>query len=73
MSFVLAIVENWLLRADICEGSVFRTFSRVKKKVRPTRLSVRAVNDVLDQYPVVVDGDTRVVKQHDLRRSYAKL
>ena len=73
MSFVLAIVENWLLRAGIFEGSVFRAFWRGNKKVRPTRLSVRAVNDVLAQYPVVVDGDTRVVKPHDLRRSYAKL
>ena len=73
MSFVLAIVENWLLRADIFGSAVFRGFWRGNKKVHPTRLSVRAVNDVLIQNPVVVDGDTCIVKPHDLRRLYAKL
>lgn len=51
---------------------VFRGFYRGGKSVRPTRLTVRAINQTLDKYPVAVDGQGRTIKPHDLRRTYAR-
>jgi integrase len=33
---------------------------------------VRAINQTLDKYPVMVDGVLTTVKPHDLRRTYAR-
>ena len=41
--------------------------------MRPTRLSVRAVQDILKRYPVYADNGVIVVAPHDLRRTYARL
>lgn len=71
LDWVLRIVARWLFHAGITSGPVFRGFYK-DKKVRPDRLAVRTVNKILDRYPIVIDGELRVVNPHDLRRTYAR-
>ena len=72
LSWVLAIVDAWLRSAGLADGPVFRGLFK-GGKLRPGRLSVRGVQDILAGYPVMVDGDLRQVRPHDLRRTYARL
>jgi len=71
MDWCLPILDRWLADASIEAGPVFRGF-RKGDRVRTGRLTSRAVIDVLEKYPVVVDGSQRIVRPHDLRRTYAK-
>jgi len=73
LEWCLLYVDKWLSVAGISEGAVFRSFWRGNKKVRPNRISGRAIIDVVQSYPVMVRGDLRSVNPHDLRRTYAKL
>lgn len=68
---VLAVVDKWLQAAGIEGGRVFRGF-RHHSRSTTTGLTVRAVQDILKKYPVMVGGKLRSVKPHDLRRSYAR-
>lgn len=68
----LNIVDSWLRSANITSGAVFYGFFRGGKRIRPDRLTVRAVNQILDKYPVRIDGELRKVAPHDLRRTYAR-
>lgn len=69
---VLVVVDAWINAAGIDNGPVFRGFYRGGRVVRSSRLTVRAVNQILDQYPVAVGGHLRRVKPHDCRRTYAR-
>lgn len=51
---------------------VFRGFYKNGKSIRPGRLTLRAVNQVMDKYPITIDGARRVVNPHDCRRTYAR-
>lgn len=77
LAWCLEYTDAWLRHAGISRGPVFRGFRKAKfgeeKPVRPTRLSVRAVQDILKRYPVYGDGETVLVAPHDLRRTYARL
>lgn len=70
--WVLAIVDTWLQNAGIGSGPVFRGFYKTGKRVRNSRLTVRAINQILDRYPVMIDGELKTVNPHDLRRTYAR-
>jgi integrase/recombinase XerD len=72
LDFCLAYVEAWLQDAGITSGAVFRGFWKDAKSVRPGRLTVRAVNQMLDRYPISIDGQARTVNPHDCRRTYAR-
>ncbi len=72
LDFALVILDAWLRRARISEGAVFRGFYKGGWHVRDGRLHVRAVNQVMERYPIVVDGVQRTVNPHDLRRTYAR-
>jgi len=72
LSWVLTIVDRWLEVAGIRDGPVFRGFYRDGQTVRPGRLTVRAVQDVLGGYPIVIDGEPVTVRPHDCRRTYAR-
>lgn len=60
----LVYVDTWLASAGIAQGAVFRGMTRWDT-IRSTRLSVRAVNDILARYTQL--------KPHDCRRTYAKI
>jgi len=70
--WVLAIVDAWLARAVISEGAVFRGFYR-GLRMRPGRLTTRAVQKIVARYPVMVSGTLTTLHPHDLRRTYARL
>ena len=72
LDFCLAIVDAWLTNAGIGIGAVFRGFYRDGKHVRPGRLTVRAINHIMDRYPIMIDGQQRVIHPHDCRRTYAR-
>jgi site-specific recombinase XerD len=72
LAWVLNIVEFWLQNAGITGGAVFRGFYKNGKSVRNTRLTTRAINQILDRYPIMVNGELRIVNPHDLRRTYAR-
>lgn len=68
----LQAVQKWLSSANITEGAVFRGFYRGGKRTRPTPLTVRAVNQILEKYPIHIAGEATKVHPHDLRRTYAR-
>lgn len=72
LSWVLAIVDRWLAAAGIEGGAVFRGIHKGGGRLRPGRLSVRAIQYILAGYPVMVDGELIIVKPHDCRRTYAR-
>lgn len=71
--FAIALVDAWLQHAGITSGPIFRGFYRGGRKIRQTALTVVAVEQILKQYPIMINGELRTLKPHDLRRSYAKL
>lgn len=73
LDWCLIYVDKWLSVAGITSGAVFRGFYRGGKVVRPDRLTTRSVNDILNSYPITIEGKQRAVKPHDMRRSYARL
>ena len=72
LDWCLSIVDSWMLAAAIEGGPVFRGFYRNGRSVRPGRLTVRAINQTLDKYPIMMDGQLKTVQPHDLRRTYAR-
>lgn len=73
LDFALLIVKKWLNHACITTGPVFRGFYKGSKRLRPDRLSVRAIEYILAAYPLTVDGKLVHIKPHDCRRTYARL
>jgi site-specific recombinase XerD len=73
LSECLIVVDAWLREADICAGAVFRGLDWNGHSVKQTRLTPRAVEHILHDYPVVVDAQEVHVTAHDLRRTYAAL
>lgn len=86
LSFVLAYVDAWLNAAGIRTGAIFRGFtdkhtpSRSAGEVSPvvvvdrltSRITTRAIQDILSAYPIMIDGVLKRVNPHDLRRTYAR-
>ncbi len=70
--FCLAYVDKWLAAAGIEAGPVFRGLYKGEQRLRPGRLSVRAVNYIVGAYPVMVNGSLAHARPHDLRRTYAR-
>jgi integrase len=66
-------VDSWLKHAGITQGPMLRGFWRGGRVVRPHALTVVAVEHIVGAYPVVIEGEKRIVKPHDLRRTYARL
>ncbi len=72
LNWCLMYVDAWLGSARINGGFVFRGIRRGGKTVRPTGIGAWTVNDVMNCYAISIDGALRVVKPHDLRRTYAR-
>ena len=72
LDWCLVYIDKWLQLAHVDGSAVFRGFYKGGKRVRASRLTVRAVQDILDRYPVSMGGDLRACNPHDLRRTYAR-
>jgi site-specific recombinase XerD len=70
LDWCLAIVDKWLELAGIDAGRVFRSVDRhgnIGDSITPL-----AIQHVLKSYPISIGGQRRMVKPHDLRRTYAR-
>ena len=72
LDWCLMYVEAWLREAGIKAGPVFRGIRRGGKTVRATGIGAWTVNDIMNGYPISIEGALRLVKPHDLRRTYAR-
>jgi site-specific recombinase XerD len=72
LDWCLVYVERWLTLAKITAGAVFRGVYKGDKHVRATRISERAVHQIMQRYPIPVDGVLTAIQPHDLRRTYAR-
>lgn len=72
LEWCLVYVDGWLEQAGIGGGAVFRGILRGGKTVRDKGIGAWSVNDIMNSYPILIDGDLRSVKPHDLRRTYAR-
>lgn len=72
LDWCLMYVDAWLREAGIKTGQVFRGIRRGGKTVRPTGIGAWTVNDIMNAYPITIDGALQLVKPHDLRRTYAR-
>jgi len=70
LSWVLAIVDRWLLAAGVTSGPVMRSFWKNGKTLRGV-LKVRMVEYIVGSYPIMIGDKVRTVRPHDLRRTYA--
>lgn len=72
LSWILLYVEKWLKESEITEGAIFRGFYKGYSRLRNSRISLRQISYILDTYPIMINGELRKVKPHDLRRTYAR-
>lgn len=72
LDWCLQYVESWLEQAEITHGFVFRGIRRGGKTIRKTGIGSWTVNGIMNDYPIMIDGNLREVKPHDLRRTYAR-
>ncbi len=72
MAWVLVLVDAWLRSAGIAEGAAFRGIYKGERKLRPGRISVRAIQYIISKYKVLIEGVLVKVAPHDLRRTYAR-
>jgi len=72
LDWCLVYVQRWLNAAEVPQGAVFRGIYKGGKHVRKTRITERAVNLIMNQYPISIEGRLTTVQPHDLRRTYAR-
>lgn len=72
LNWCLVIVDGWLAEAGIMDGPVFRGLYKGGKKLRPGKIGLRSIAEILAQYPISVNGEKVIVKPHDCRRTYAR-
>jgi len=72
LDWCLMYAEAWLREACVKAGPVFRGIRRGGETVRQTGIGAWTVNDIMNAYPISIDGALRLVKPHDLRRTYAR-
>lgn len=73
MDWVLILVDKYLEDVQVTSGPVFRGFYKGYQKVRKNHLTVRAIEDIVSSYPVMVYGSLTALTPHDLRRTYARM
>ena len=72
LDWCLMYVDAWLREAELKAGPVFRGIRRGGKTIRLKGIGTWTVNDIMNAYPISIDGVLRPVKPHDLRRTYAR-
>ncbi len=73
LEWCVTLAERWMTAAGITAGPVFRGFWKGCKKIRPTALTTKGVENILRNYPLNIAGKLGYAKPHDLRRTYARL
>ena len=71
LAWCLDYVQAWLDAANIHEGKVFCGVYKGGNRLRGNSLTTRAIGDMMQRYPIYINGKLRAVKAHDLRRTYA--
>lgn len=77
--WVLSYVDAWLNATGISGGPVFRGWKAAIGQDNPLAnlqdrpISTRAIQKLLAEYPIMIDGELRTVRPHDLRRTYARI
>jgi site-specific recombinase XerD len=66
----LMLIDHWLNIAGISEGYVFQAYYNGKAQ---GQLTTRQIRNILAKYPIVIEGTRRIIKPHDLRRTYARI
>jgi site-specific recombinase XerD len=69
--WILPLIRHWLRQADIKNGHMFRAIYKSGKRVRDAGLSLRAVELIVESYPLIIDGNPLSVTPLVLRRTYA--
>jgi site-specific recombinase XerD len=72
LDWVLQIIDRWLNEANIRVGPVFRGFYRGMGSIRSTALTTRAIEYIMGEYDILINGERRTVRPHDCRRTYAR-
>jgi len=72
LDWCLVYVDRWLQEGQITSGPAFRGVYKGEKHVRQTRITPRAINQIMFRYPISIDGKMTIVQPHDLRRTYAR-
>ncbi|MEO1287851.1 MAG: site-specific integrase [Chloroflexota bacterium] len=65
-------IDAWQRISSIESGAVFRALTKWGT-VRKSRISKRAINNIVTAYPVVHNDKNVVLRPHDCRRSYARI
>lgn len=69
---VIERVELWREIGKIQTGALFRGLTKWGT-VRKSRISKRAINDIVGRYSAIFKGKSVTMKPHDCRRSYARI
>ena len=72
LNWCLLYVDAWLQNAQVQAGPVFRRIHKGNRRIGVKGIGAWTVNDIMNQYPIGIDGALRLVKPHDLRRTYAR-
>lgn len=67
------VAQDWLEATEITEGPLFRGLYKGGQSVRATRISTRAINQILGSYPLQTEHGPLKVTSLVLRRTYARL
>ncbi len=72
LNWCLLYVDAWQGAAQIKAGAVFRRILKGNRSIGAKGIGAWTVNDIMNNYPISIDGSLRLVKPHDLRRTYAR-
>lgn len=72
LNWCLMYVDAWQREAQIKAGAVFRRILKGNRTIGAQGIGAWTVNDIMNKYPISIDGALRLVKPHDLRRTYAR-
>lgn len=72
LNWCLMYVDAWQRDAQIKAGPVFRRILKGNRAIGAKGIGAWTVNDIMNKYPISIDGELRLVKPHDLRRTYAR-
>ncbi|MCY3574623.1 MAG: site-specific integrase [Chloroflexi bacterium] len=72
LNWCLMYADAWQAAAQIKAGAVFRRILKGNRSIGARGIGAWTVNDIMNNYPIGIDGALRLVKPHDLRRTYAR-